>query len=46
VSEYSEGTRLQIKPPHKGEWHVIVDLKGQGDEVRAVVEVVDGPENQ
>jgi hypothetical protein len=46
VSEFSEGTRLQIRPPHKGEWHVIVDLKGQGDEVRAIVEVVDGPKNQ
>jgi hypothetical protein len=40
VSEYSEQTRLQIKPPHKGEWHVIVDLKGMGKEVRAYVEVV------
>jgi hypothetical protein len=41
-SEFSEGTRLLIRPPHKGEWHVIVDLKGQGAEVRAVVDVVDG----
>jgi hypothetical protein len=41
VTEFSEGTRLQIKPPHKGEWHVVVDLKGQGEEVRAFVEVVD-----
>ena len=31
VSEFSEETRLQIKPPHKGEWHVIVDLKGQAE---------------
>jgi hypothetical protein len=42
VNEFSEETRLSIKPPHKGEWHVIVDLKGQGQEVRALVEVVDG----
>jgi hypothetical protein len=41
VSEHTQETRLQIKPPHKGEWHVIVDLKGQGEEVRAFVEVVD-----
>ncbi|MBN1834936.1 MAG: DUF1883 domain-containing protein [Spirochaetales bacterium] len=44
VSEFSEETRVQIKPPHKGEWHVIVDLKGQGEEVRAIVDVVDAPD--
>lgn len=44
VSESSQDTRLRIKPPRKGEWHVIVDLKGQGEEVRAFVEVVDAPD--
>jgi hypothetical protein len=45
VQAFTDETRLRIKPPHKGEWHVIVDLKGQGEEVRAFVEVVD-PQNR
>jgi hypothetical protein len=32
---------LSFVPPHKGEWHVIVDLAGQGEEVRAVVDVLE-----
>ena len=43
-SEHSGKMACTFKPPHKGEWHVIVDLAGQGPEVRAFVEVVDGAE--
>jgi hypothetical protein len=32
---------VNLKPPHLGEWHVIVDLKGQDSEVRAFVQVLD-----
>ena len=32
---------LSFTPPHKGEWHVVVDLAGQGSEVRALVDVLD-----
>jgi len=31
---------LSFAPPHQGEWHVVVDLAGQGSEVRAVVDVL------
>jgi len=41
-SEHSDKIACTFRPPHKGEWHVIVDLTGQGLEVRAFVEVVDG----
>jgi len=41
-SEHSDKVACTFSPPHKGEWHVIVDLAGQGSEVRAFVEVVDG----
>ena len=43
-NEHTDKTACTFKPPHKGEWHVIVDLAGQGSEVRAFVEVVDGAE--
>jgi hypothetical protein len=42
TNEQSENKACTFTPPHKGEWHVIVDLSGQGSEVRAFVEVVDG----
>jgi hypothetical protein len=41
-SENTDKIACTFTPPHKGEWHVIVDLAGQGSEVRAFVEVVDG----
>jgi hypothetical protein len=41
-SEYTDKIACVFKPPHKGEWHVIVDLVGQGSEVRAIVEVAEG----
>jgi hypothetical protein len=33
---------VNLKPPRPGEWHVIVDLKGQASEVRAFVQVLKG----
>ena len=41
-SEHSGKMACTFTPPHKGEWHVVVDLSGQGSEVRAFVEVVGG----
>jgi hypothetical protein len=38
--EASQDPVVNLKPPHSGEWHVIVDLKGQGEEVRANVQVL------
>jgi hypothetical protein len=32
---------VNLQPPHPGEWHVIVDLKGQDSECRAFVQVLD-----
>jgi hypothetical protein len=40
-SEHTDKIACTLTPPHKGEWHVVVDLAGQGSEVRAFVEVVD-----
>jgi hypothetical protein len=42
VAESTSDTKVSFTPPHKGEWHVVVDLAGQGSEVRAFVEVLDG----
>jgi hypothetical protein len=39
IGESSQDVVVNLKPPHAGEWHVIVDLKGQGEEVRASVEL-------
>jgi len=30
---------MVIRPPHKGDWHVIVDLEGFGGTVKATVQV-------
>jgi hypothetical protein len=38
--EAAQEAVVNLKPPHKGEWHVIVDLKGQDAEVRAFVQVL------
>jgi len=40
--ETSKDALVNLKPPREGEWHVIVDLKGQGEEVRAHVQVLKG----
>ncbi len=37
--ESSQEVIVNLKPPHAGEWHVIIDLKGQGEEVRAYLEL-------
>jgi hypothetical protein len=42
TGEHTDKIACTFTPPHKAEWHVIVDLAGQGAEVRAFVEVVDG----
>jgi hypothetical protein len=39
--EALQDTVVNLQPPHKAEWHLIVDLKGQGTEVRAFVELLD-----
>jgi hypothetical protein len=36
----SQDSVVNLKPPREGEWHVIVDLKGQGEEVRAHVQIL------
>ncbi len=41
TAEHSDRTACAFKPPHQGEWHVVVDLADQGSEVRAFVEVAD-----
>lgn len=40
TSESTQDLVVNLKPPHQGEWHVIVDLKGQKSEVRAHVQVL------
>ena len=43
-SEYAGQVACVFKPPHRGEWHVVVDLTGQGEQVRAFIEIVDRDE--
>lgn len=42
TNETTQDTDVSWKPPHKGEWHVIIGLKGQDAEVRASVQVLKG----
>ena len=39
--EATQDVVVNLQPPHQAEWHLIVDLKGQGTEVRAFVELRD-----
>jgi len=41
AGESLEDTVVNLQPPHRAEWHLIVDLKGQGAEVRAFVKLLD-----
>jgi hypothetical protein len=41
AAESKNNLVLSFLPPHKGAWHVVVDLVGQGHEVRAVVDVLE-----
>ena len=41
AAEAAQDVVVSLQPPHLAEWHLIVDLKGQGTEVRAFVEVLD-----
>lgn len=46
AAESKNRLALSFVPPHKGEWHVVVDLAGQGQEVRAVVDVTEADGKQ
>jgi hypothetical protein len=41
AGEAAQEPVVNLKPPHAGEWHVIIDLKGQDPEVRAFLQVLD-----
>jgi len=36
----AESSPANIKPPHKGEWHLCIDLSGQGGELEARVHII------
>ncbi len=40
-AEAAQDSVVNLQPPHLAEWHLIVDLKGQGSEVRAFVKLLD-----
>ena len=48
AKKYTETARSQnespvrLKPPYKGEWHVIIDMSGHSGVVRARVDVLAG----
>lgn len=42
TGESTQELVVNLTPPRPGEWHVIVDLKGQASEVRAFVQVLKG----
>jgi len=46
AGESTEETLVHFKPPHKGEWHVIIDLKGQEADVRASVQLLKPEESR
>lgn len=33
---------VRLSPPHRGHWHVVVDLGGYGGSVRAGIRVIEG----
>jgi hypothetical protein len=41
AAEAAQDSVVNLQPPHQAEWHLIVDLKGQGSEVRAFVKLLD-----
>ena len=38
---YAKASPVVIAPPHRGRWHVVIDLGGKPGTVRAAVTVVD-----
>lgn len=36
----AQASPLNLKPPHIGHWHVVIDLGGYGGTVRAAVQVL------
>ena len=36
----AESSPANIKPPHKGEWHLCIDLSGQDGELDATVHII------
>ncbi len=40
--ESTRETSAHFKAPHKAQWHVVVDLKGHDNDVRAYVDVLRG----
>jgi hypothetical protein len=41
AGEAAQDAVISLQPPYLAEWHLVVDLKGQGTEVRAFVQVLD-----
>ncbi len=37
---YQDTSLVQLSPPYRGEWHIIVDLDGKQGEIKAIVDVV------
>jgi len=46
AAESKNNLVLSYAPAHKGEWHVVVDLLGQGQEVRVLVDVLNAEEGK
>ncbi len=36
---YTEGLKIQLIPPYRGEWHVVIDAGKKGGNVKAYIEV-------
>lgn len=36
----AESSPANIKPPHKGEWHLCIDMSGQDGELGATVHII------
>ncbi len=39
ASFFDSGRSIQLVPPYKGEWHVVIDLEGKKGNLKASVEV-------
>ena len=37
---YAKQSPVTLAPPHRGKWHVVIDVEGHGGTVRAAVAVV------
>lgn len=38
---FTDSNPISLKPPYKGEWHIIIDTGGKAGDVRASVDVLE-----